>query len=653
MTANSTIEQNPASGGKEAAATAETTEAPVTSTEPQPPVGSVSSIKNIYRSEKDDDDEWTWTEEYPKDVKEAAENEETQKYAVVVRNQKSKDSRKKLEAHSLVIQSPWLKTALGEILKDYPGVACELKRLEFDAPFEPFVHRWAEFVDFMKRPDLDAQTKEHLSILHGILKYEIGDSIAAFEDYVLNGVITFNHLWMIFPPACVVLSGASGSLSAYEVDETEYKQTQCGNFLRVRSDCVDHNGKRFGRCCEKLDIPEFAGTKPITGLEAFPLAFHEDKESVRAMLVARGRVFEKLAGHHYKSYDGKAITWDRENNEVPVTISGRIVVDINSFGRFGPYRPRRHGDWQPKDLEGMAELAKANEGKGEGEETFQLTPYHHMLARSRTRGYSLKTKLWLEFFVEHVGEITWNSDAFDALVLPEDQKELILAFSESQLGGVGFDDVISGKGKGVICLLSGPPGVGKTLTAEAVAETLQVPLHTLSSGDLGTDSWELEQALSRILELVARWEAILLLDECDVFLEARSAHDLERNKVVSVFLRTLEYYQGILFMTTNRVANIDPAFQSRIHVSLEYPDLTPASRRAIWANFLRHTTLRSEVADEEVDEFAQLPLNGRQIKNVLKTSQLLASRKKSPLRKEFIDTVLSIEKRRPDVQTSF
>jgi len=273
-----------------------------------------------------------------------------------------------------------------------------------------------------------------------------------------------------------------------------------------------------------------------------------------------------------------------------------------------------------------------------------------MLARSRTRGYSLKLKKWLDFFVEQIAEIQWNSHAFDKLVLPADQKELILAFSESQLEGSTFDDVVSGKGKGIICLLSGPPGVGKTLTAEAVAENLRVPLHTLSSGDLGSQPWEVENGLSRILELVARWNAILLLDECDVFLEARSTHDLERNKVVSIFLRTLEYYEGILFMTTNRVDNIDAAFQSRIHVSLEYPDLTAESRKQIWRNFLEASALRADVSEADVDELATLQLNGRQIKNILKTAQLLAARKRSILKRSFIDTVLAIEKRRPGAQ---
>jgi len=62
-------------------------------------------------------------------------------------------------------------------------------------------------------------------------------------------------------------------------------------------------------------------------------------------------------------------------------------------------------------------------------------------------------------------------------VLPADQKELILAFAMSQVKFKDdFDDVISGKGKGIIMLLSGGPGIGKTLTAESVAETMKVPL---------------------------------------------------------------------------------------------------------------------------------------------------------------------------------
>ena len=86
----------------------------------------------------------------------------------------------------------------------------------------------------------------------------------------------------------------------------------------------------------------------------------------------------------------------------------------------------------------------------------------------------------------------------------------------------------------MIMLLSGPPGVGKTLTAESVAENMKVPLYMMSAGDLGTRTYEVEQNLSNILEMCTKWDGcILLIDEADVFLEQRSANNIERNQLVS------------------------------------------------------------------------------------------------------------------------
>jgi hypothetical protein len=262
--------------------------------------GSLSTVKNIYHS-KDDGGEWTWVDELPKDVKEAAENEKTGKFALIVRNQKSQDSRKSLEAHSIIINSPWLKKALGEILHEYPGVTCELHRLVFEAPFKPLIHRWSDFVKFKNRTDLDKTTKEHIDLLFGTLKYEIGDKIQEFEDYVLNGVVTFDSMWMIFQPGSVVISEHKGPLSAFELVDSEYIETQCGQFLRLSADCVEWDGSQFGRCTEQICIPKFSGTKKITSLNIFPLPFFVGREQLKISLIERGKRFEELAGHHYKA----------------------------------------------------------------------------------------------------------------------------------------------------------------------------------------------------------------------------------------------------------------------------------------------------------------------------------------------------------------
>ena len=196
----------------------------------------------------------------------------------------------------------------------------------------------------------------------------------------------------------------------------------------------------------------------------------------------------------------------------------------------------------------------------------------------------------------------------------------------------------------------GPPGVGKTLTAESVAEEMRVPLFMMSAGDLGLDPRSVENKLQGILDMCTRWNAILLLDEADVFLEERSLHELERNKLVTIFLRVLEYYEGILFLTTNRVRDIDPAFQSRIHVSLEYPELTGESRVVVWRNFLRGLEAEEQFGEEDLKALGEVGLNGRQIKNVLKSAVLLARRRGKPLSREFVEIVLAIERRRPEAE---
>ena len=83
----------------------------------------------------------------------------------------------------------------------------------------------------------------------------------------------------------------------------------------------------------------------------------------------------------------------------------------------------------------------------------------------------------------------------------------------------------------------------------------------------------MEVQLSRIFQTVNHWNALILLDEADVYLEQRSIKDFGRNKLVSVFLRKLEYCDDIMFLITNRVSDFDEAILSRIHLMLEYDEL--------------------------------------------------------------------------------
>lgn len=173
---------------------------------------------------------------------------------------------------------------------------------------------------------------------------------------------------------------------------------------------------------------------------------------------------------------------------------------------------------------------------------------------------------------------------------------------------------------------------------------MQRPLYNMSAAELGDVAQEVEQKLDCALELSTRWGAVLLLDECDVFLERRTTSDIKRNKLVSIFLRLLEYFEGVMFLTTNRVSAFDPAFESRIHLTIHYPNLDYTSRLHIWKTFVNIGDDKSSLSEDELDELAGVELNGRQIKNVVKTARLLATHEKTRLAMSHISTVLRIKK---------
>lgn len=160
------------------------------------------------------------------------------------------------------------------------------------------------------------------------------------------------------------------------------------------------------------------------------------------------------------------------------------------------------------------------------------------------------------------------------------------------------------------------------MTADAIAEERERPLMMISA-ELGTNAEELEGGLTDILEISKVWRAILLLDEAEVFLEARSLNDLHRNAMVTVFLRLLEYHQPFMFLTTNQVSHLDDAFKSRISIANKYKDLDQSARREIWQNFLYLAHIRvidgpsSAIDDvplittDQVNRLASQRLNGQ------------------------------------------
>lgn len=215
-------------------------------------------------------------------------------------------------------------------------------------------------------------------------------------------------------------------------------------------------------------------------------------------------------------------------------------------------------------------------------------------------------------------------------MVDDETKELVQALVTNQIAAEKGTDLIESKGNGLIMLLHGGPGTGKTLTAESVAEMAEKPLFRVTCGDVGTEPEEVEKYLESVLHLGKIWGCVVLLDEAEVFLEQRSLSDLQRNALVSVFLRVLEYYDGILILTSNRVGTFDEAFKSRIQLALHYENLTKPQRSKIWRNFFnRLKSLDEHNIDFDdiecyINELADHEMNGRQIRNAITTARQLA-----------------------------
>lgn len=173
------------------------------------------------------------------------------------------------------------------------------------------------------------------------------------------------------------------------------------------------------------------------------------------------------------------------------------------------------------------------------------------------------------------------------------------------------------------------------MTAESISELLHRPLYSVTVGELGTDVGKLEAKLTIILDIAACWNAVILIDEADIFLEARDNQNIERNAMVGVFLRLLEYHSGVLFLTTNRLQCFDEAFHSRINVTLRFDNLNQESKTKIWKNMIDNL-FKSSMFDINIEELARIQLNGRQIRNCLQMAKTYAEDKKVQVNTEII-----------------
>lgn len=411
-----------------------------------------------------------------------------------------------------------------------------------------------------------------------------------------DGKITFDNLANVFKIGTKFVTVINDKyLVGGVVQDTYIEQGSMGEkYFAIRGMHTFSDGSSYFQAVQKYEIPQFRG---LVNLNTLNVRVMKDEDEI--ILNLRGEKFRQYSlGKQYLGYKGNMFRKTCYGNYY-FKADGRIMVDVNGFNQMNPNYSRIHR---------------------EGNTFNELTDEMLYLTYPYIYGFSFSSKMWGEIEIDNIEPIQFDDKAYDYLVLDEEIKKMSKALVTNV--EYGFKDIISGKSGGCIFLLHGPPGTGKTLTCEAMAELLHKPLYSVTVGELGTTPSELEKNLSRILEIANSWNSVILLDEADIFMEKRTANDVNRNAMVSIFLRLLERHQGVLFLTTNRVESIDEAFRSRISIIIPYENLTEESRKKIWTNLFSITNIN--IPEDGIKFLSEFNINGRQIKNAIRMAQCIS-----------------------------
>ncbi|KAK3332796.1 hypothetical protein B0T19DRAFT_439608 [Cercophora scortea] len=499
----------------------------------------------------------------------------------------------------------------------------------------------------------------------------------------------------------------------YHVKRTTWHSGQPDDIEQTSSDTVkvccfyiDYDGVSYGVVKGKFQIQQYVGEKAVLDLPLYPMHYAEDRERIQHNLRAQGDLFQTFVKEKHLYYEGWTIPSgnpDTDEDAVhPEHIESAAILDFaEAFKHHPSWKPKlvpigsRMDDWESGedsfDLMHWSDRSRdelwfwINEKTQSKENIHFLMKNQYlsevdkfviayrqgpvkelegeeysMLLPRRLVAYVLRERRFVQVDALSLRHLPKQDRLLKDLKINPGHKRMIRSLVKAHFRNreiqrerplIGLNqDLIQGKGAGLFILLHGAPGVGKTATAEAIAQSNNKPLFPITCGDLGFTPKEVESELKEIFRLAHLWDCVLLLDEADIFLARRDMVNLKRNALVSVFLRVLEYYSGILFLTTNRVGILDEAFKSRIHVSLYYERLDLDRTLAIFdvnirklraiekekAKQLKDSTFKEpplRIESQKIRDFAERHFeetpdparwNGRQIRNAFQIASSLA-----------------------------
>ena len=226
-----------------------------------------------------------------------------------------------------------------------------------------------------------------------------------------------------------------------------------------------------------------------------------------------------------------------------------------------------------QDVERIVQLLKAGVEVYESEEEMEHLEEHLHERPDRGKLYALtQPRFDLEDVV--MGKKT-REEIEDALVEIRNKGLIFQRW--------GMKKVIR-KNKGLSLLFAGPPGTGKTMTAEAIARSLKKPLMIVNYAQL-ENMWvgETEKNIEAVFQEGAKNDAVLFFDEADAVFHRRGMTLAPwTNRDVNVLLNHLENFSGVSILATNLARVMDRALDRRIDIAVEFEIPDVEQRREIW-----------------------------------------------------------------------
>ncbi|KAI9163968.1 ATPase family AAA domain-containing protein [Paramyrothecium foliicola] len=597
--------------------------------------------------------------------------------------------------HSYInLISPPLIEALRCIVDYFPDIDFSGKTIKILEPYSVFTFYEEQLTEYRERllkavgeEPLTCSNKwaaKHIGIAQDFVKKYTQEAVKAEKERHARGYVTFDMLWLLFKPGSDVYYDIHnlGEHEPYVVKNVDFSIVNgTTNTYSIGVWNMDADSNYVGPMESALTIERFAGEKEIISLQTYPCEYlrfsedvnDEDLELIKKHFIQRGKKWFNIRRKSRSYYfDGHTITFPRRS------FSSLAMVDSIQYPLWeGVERRVLSGPVaHPASPVKICHCARCEEliykravkPKFAGYSHINpltvesLTDHQYLLCDQMVEAFLFKTRSWQLLHIDGFNEPSYDNSLFSRLVMKESTKQLIKSLTQSYIREHGDTtasaktftrvtqvhkartqkkvdsawsaDFIEGKGEGLTILLHGRPGVGKTYTAECIAEHTGRPLLSLTCSDIGVKPEVIEDNLRKWFKLAENWGTIMLIDEADIYMEHREVQDLERNHLVAGFLRALEYYKGILFLTTNRVGTFDEAFISRIHVQIYYPELDDEERDKLWDIFFRkleddrETTMRiTQSAKDYVQshELRSLRWNGREIRNAFQVAVALAA----------------------------